>query len=159
MNPGSEQAPLRLQPLWSRQLLISWSLVHGGALAVLALLPGNWVLRVGLLMLVLIHAFSSLQTHLRRQMPWSIVAASSTSRGWELVLANGEIVGARLLASSYVGPRLVLLNFAIGRWRRRSLPLATDSLDADLLRRLRVKLRFEAANAHDVAPSPRMDGV
>lgn len=54
----------------------------------------------------------------------------------------------RLRGDSVVLPWLVILNFdGEGSRRRFSLMLLEDNLDPQLLRRLRVRLRYEAANA------------
>jgi hypothetical protein len=61
---------------------------------------------------------------------------------WLLQDHRGEMQEARLLPSSYLHPRLVILNFTLRqRPRRRNLVLCPDSLDAQTLRQLRVRLR------------------
>ena len=61
---------------------------------------------------------------------------------WLLQDQRGEMCQARLLPSSYLHPKLVILNFSLERFpRRRSLVLCPDSLDAQTLRQLRVRLR------------------
>ena len=132
---------LRLRPAWSRQLLAFWASVFGGALSILAALPLPWLVRLGLLAPLCGYGILSLATHWWRRMPWSIMEASLGPDGWELVLATGEAARARLLPSSYIGQRLMVLRFSLGGWRRLSLPLAADSLNPELTRRLRVALR------------------
>jgi hypothetical protein len=57
---------------------------------------------------------------------------------------------AELLCGGFVSAPLVILSFRLDRpWRRRHLLLTWDSLDADLLRKLRVRLKFERAQAAD----------
>ncbi|EIC19876.1 hypothetical protein Thi970DRAFT_03482 [Thiorhodovibrio frisius] len=122
-------------------MLVVWTLLHLGAMAVIAALPLLWTFRVGLALLLGAHGYWSFATHFWRCLPWSIMQANRTCDAWELVLNTGEPVRARLLGSSFIGQRLMVLNFAVGGWRRLSLPLAGDSLDGELLRRLRVELR------------------
>ncbi|WPL16193.1 hypothetical protein Thiowin_01146 [Thiorhodovibrio winogradskyi] len=142
MMSHSAPAPLLLRPAWSRQLLLYCALVHVAALAIVAVLPLSWTARGGLTVLVMGLGVLDLATHWWRRMPWSIMEVGLGPDGWELVLATGEPVQARLLGSSTMGgQRLMVLNFAFGGWRRLSLPLAADSLDAELMRRLRVELR------------------
>ena len=53
---------------------------------------------------------------------------------------------AGLLPSTYLHPRLVILNFRLLDSRqRRNVVLLPDSLDPECLRQLRVRLRIEAA--------------
>jgi toxin CptA len=123
-------------------LLIFTLLVHGIALAMIAVLPLSWLARLGLLGLVVGHGAWSVATHWWRRTPWSILEVSLGPEAWELVRRTGEVQPAALLASTYVGQRLIVLNFALAGWRRLSLPLASDSLDAETMRRLRVVLRW-----------------
>jgi toxin CptA len=70
--------------------------------------------------------------------------------GWLLQDHHGQMQPARLLPSSYLHPRLVILNFALDqRPRRRNLVLCPDSLDAQTLRQLRVRLRLAAQGRPD----------
>ena len=64
---------------------------------------------------------------------------------WTLFDRCGCAVPARLLGSSYVSPRLMVLNFSLGGLRRRNLILLPDSSCPDQLRRLRVRLRMVGA--------------
>jgi len=61
---------------------------------------------------------------------------------WILTLVSGQQIEARLLPSTFVTPGLSVLNLRCGRWRSRAMVLLPDSLDPDLLRRLRVRLRL-----------------
>lgn len=142
-----DPATLRLRPQWSRQLLLYWALAHGTALAIASVLPLPWLVRLTLLALIGCYGGYSFATHWWRRLPWSILEANSRADGWELVLSTGEPVQARLLASSFIGQHIMVLNFAlIGRGPLSlALPLAADSLDANLMRRLRVTLRAAAS--------------
>ena len=158
MHSSVDLPPLRLHPTWSWQLLMYWALVHFGALALVMALPLSpslsWSVRLGLVALVGGSAALSFANHLWRRMHWSIMEAISHPDAWELVLGSGEIVHAHLLSSSFIGQRLMVLNFALGRWRRLSLTLAPDSLDAEPMRRLRADLR---AGLRVNAPHSRAD--
>jgi hypothetical protein len=60
---------------------------------------------------------------------------------WALECGDGRCFPARLQVSGFCHTRLILLNFELGPWRRRSLLLLPDSLPPDALRQLRVRLR------------------
>ncbi|MBK1649753.1 hypothetical protein CKO36_14390 [Rhabdochromatium marinum] len=124
------------------RLLLSLALVHLGALIIVALVPGYALLRLWLAALIVLSAAWHLAVQGWRRLPGSIMEVMRSDAGdWELVLATGEVLPARLLASSFIGQHLVILNFALGHWRRLSLPLATDSLEAEVMRQLRAQLR------------------
>ncbi len=63
--------------------------------------------------------------------------------GWTLLMGGGEAVPARL-CSSFVHPRLLVLRFRLGRGRWRTVVLPSDAAPAADLRRLRVRLRWQA---------------
>jgi hypothetical protein len=59
-----------------------------------------------------------------------------------LVMGDKRHVQAVLRRGSYAHPLLLLLNFKLKQWPWYvSVPLLTDSADAEILRRLRVRLR------------------
>jgi len=70
--------------------------------------------------------------------------------GWFLEDQSGVMREARLRPSSYVHPRLVILNFDLTRSKGRpSVVLCPDSMDTDTLRRLRGRLRTQGKIAAD----------
>ncbi|MBO8085729.1 MAG: hypothetical protein J7D61_06800 [Marichromatium sp.] len=133
--------PLSIRPRRSSRLLLWILLVHTLAVAVALALPlGHW--RWALAALILLGAGFALLDRVHARLPWSIVAARwEADGGWRLWLRDGRELNARLSAASFVAPRLVVLHWRVGRLRRRSLVLFVDALDADTLRRLRVRLR------------------
>lgn len=141
--------PLELVPRPSRRLLALVLVSHLAALAAtgaLAMAPG-W--RWALAGLVLLSLGYQLWAGVWRRAPWSVYAARWDALGWQLTRRNGRALDARLLADSYVGVGLVVLNFRIGRLRRATLVLTADALDPDLLRRLRVRLRLRGRAGPD----------
>lgn len=134
--------PLEVVPRPSRRLLALVLISHLAGLAVTAgldLAPGwRWALAA----LVLLSLGYQLVAGVWRRAPWSVCAARWDALGWQLTLRNGREREARLLADSYVGVGLVVLNFRVGRFRRATLVLTADALDPDLLRRLRARLRL-----------------
>ncbi len=138
-------APLRLQPGRSRSLAAFLLLVHGLSVAALVITPLPLWLQLGLgllLMASLIHGYA---LHIFRAAPQAITTAVWDELGlWRVTLASGRTLEAQLLPDSFVTLPLVVLNFRTGPWwSRRSLVLAGDAMDPELLRKLRVRLKLE----------------
>ena len=144
MSRNRERPPLRLKPRPSRRLAAYLLVVHCAALAVVLAIPLDWYWRTGLAALVLAGLIFAVAAHVLYLVPWAVREVSWASDGtWWLTLVSGDLVKARLLPSTYVTGRLLVLNFRCGRWWPRAMVLLPDALDADLLRRLRVRLRLE----------------
>jgi toxin CptA len=78
--------------------------------------------------------------------PWCLrEAVWRGDGGWALIFAGGRELEGRLLPATYVGVSVVVLAFRCGRIRACFLPLCSDNLDPDLMRRLRVRLRLTGA--------------
>lgn len=137
--------PLHLLSRLSRWLAAFIVLTHTGAVACVLALPIPWPWRVGGLVLIGLSGVWQALTHLWPRTPWAVREAVWGEDGWELTLGSGRRVPARLAPSTYVGTRLVVLNFRGPSWRRCSLVLAPDALDPDLMRRLRARLRLGVA--------------
>jgi hypothetical protein len=120
------------------------------ALAVLLWVPGR-VAVAGLLALVLVSFFRDYRRHVLhrgRRAPRRVVCRGDGR--WLLQDHRGEMQSARLLPTSYLHPRLVILNFRLEqRPRRRNLVLCQDSLDAQTLRQLSARLRVAAQGQPD----------
>jgi hypothetical protein len=99
------------------------------------------ILRLLLSGVILGSLADSLHTHAWRRSARAMVAVETQpGRPWVLHQRSGRALPARLLRSSFVHPRLLVLNFRTGRLFGRSLVLAEDAADPDLLRQLRVRL-------------------
>jgi len=105
-------------------------------------LPIVWPLRGILALLVLSSLGWLIWSQILGRAPWSIREAVWDEHGWRLTLADGRTREARLMPSTYVGVGLVILNFRIGPIRHRALVLTADTIDPDMLRRLRARLRL-----------------
>jgi hypothetical protein len=71
---------------------------------------------------------------------------------WVLEDGSRQAQAALLLPSSYLHPRLLILNFKlVANGHRRNVLLLPDSLDAESLRQLRSRLRVEASISHKSA--------
>ena len=134
---------LRLEPTPSTSLAQLLFISHSAAIAVVWLLPLAAWIGIGLTALVILGWGHALMLHVWRLSGSAVIQVlSRADGGWELGLRDGRHEPARLLGSSFVHPRLVILNFAVSGWRRRHVVLPWDSVDEDALRRLRVRLRM-----------------
>jgi hypothetical protein len=61
---------------------------------------------------------------------------------WTVESADGVERRARLLPSTFVHPRLVVLHFRLRPRGRRHMVLCADSINSDDMRRLRARLRL-----------------
>jgi hypothetical protein len=142
--------PLRLVPGPSRLLAIVLLSVHGLALAIVLLLPLPWWGRVGLFLVTAASLYHGLWVHAWRRASAAIAEALWDERGqWHLTLVSGRRHDAQLQGDSFVTQPLTVLNFRTGPLGLRSLVLTGDNMDADLLRRLRVRLNLHAPAAAD----------
>jgi toxin CptA len=133
---------LEVTPRPSVRLGVYLCAVHGAALAVLPPLPLPAAPRVALALVLIGSLAYSLWAQVLRRVPWSVVGATWGSRGIEARLRSGRSRSMRLSGSSYIGFGLVILNLRDGPLHRRTLVLTADSIDSDVLRRLRVRLRL-----------------
>ncbi|SDX30995.1 toxin CptA [Allochromatium warmingii] len=147
MSTPRTYPPLVLEPRVSRWLLGVALIIALLALAVTAVLPLGW-LRLPLTGIVFISAWWTLWCDVLGRAPVSIQSATWESTGyWVLQHVSGYTCTARLATTTFFSPVGVALVFIIEEswWRRRTLALAPDSLDANTLRRLRQRLRLAGA--------------
>ena len=138
-------ARLRFEAGPSRRLGLYLLPGYLAGLAVLPWLPLAWYLQLALALLILLGLVDAWRVHVVRSAPRAIRAAELDPKGaWTLWLADGRVLAARLLPSSFVHPGLLVLNFRTGRLARRHLVLSADAAAADVQRRLRVQLRVGA---------------
>ncbi|GAB6041905.1 hypothetical protein [Endothiovibrio diazotrophicus] len=122
----------------------------GGALLLslllfLALFVAQLPLSVRLLLLPVAAAASLhwVVSHGLRRGPFALTAVEWLGEGrWRLTDGRGKRLAARRLAGGVVHHRWVAVPFAAGR-RRYSLLLTADAVEAEALRRLRVRLLAE----------------
>jgi toxin CptA len=99
--------------------------------------------RLLLFAVVLASLFHHWRSDVLRRGGRALVEAHWSSDGrWTLRDGADRLLSAELSATRLLHPQLVVLNFACGRFDRRSLVLFADALDADTLRRLRAELRL-----------------
>lgn len=144
MSLRRSRAALVVKLRASRQMRLLIMLMHGLALFLL------WPLydRLGLFVLLFIPALliSFIMSMRRyalltgRHAVTEIIVKGSNE--YVLTMSDGRYVLAVLRRGSYVHPRVIILNLKLKRWPwYLSVPLLTDSADADVLRQLRVRLR------------------
>ncbi len=134
-------APLNLELGRSRVLAALLMLAHSGALALLALLPLAWWVRMLLAGALLCSLWLTLNRHALRRGKRAITRLLwESDESWLLQGADGKERRARLKPGSYVSPRLVILNFDAGR-RPCSVVLLPDAVEAESLRKLRLRLQ------------------
>lgn len=135
-------APLTLELNPSRTLAALLVLAHGGALALLVLLPLAWWARVLLTGALLCSLWLTLNRHALRRGESAITRLVwENDDTWLLMRADGKEQRAQLKPGSYASPRLVILNFDAGR-RPLSVVLLPDAADTESLRKLRVRLQM-----------------
>lgn len=145
LSPKSA-APRYLERSPSRTLVIFLTVTHGVGLLLLPwlALPWGlaWILGVG----IVVSFYLNLRGHALLSSPRAIVQITWDGQGaWRLRQRNGRERVGQLLPGYFAGPRLVLLNFALGPWRRTSVVLLPDNSESEALRRLRVRLRVRRA--------------
>lgn len=155
MGAHRDWPPLTLRPRVSRRLAILVVTTHGLALLAVAALPLS-VYSLLLLLLILASAVHAVYVSVLMRAPWSVRSACWQSDGsWTIRLGSGEERLVTLSPATFVSQPLVALNFSDGHWRRHALPLFSDALDAETLRRLRQRLRIQGIGA---AADTRPDG-
>ncbi len=117
---------------------------HFGAMVVVLPLNFSWVIKIGLLMLVVVSMF----VVLRGKGFASVDILTWKEEGeWVLELNDGTQYETYLLPSSYASTWLVVLNFRkTVNHRGRSVTLFRDALDQESFRRLRVRLGIDGKN-------------
>lgn len=148
MAKHAERPPLRIRPGASRWLAAFLLATHAGVLVLICLLPLGVLPRSALLVAVLLGFVHAVGAQVVHRLPWSLREAVWQADGtWLLTLVSGRELTGQILPTTYVSTTLVVLAFRCGRLRTCALVLLPDSLDADLLRRLRVRLRLSGTRA------------
>jgi toxin CptA len=136
-----ERPPLLIEPGFSRRLCAFVLLTHAVAGAAVLALPGAWRL---LVLPVAASLAYQLAVQVLRRAPWSIRSVLWQSDStWRIELISGQELEATLSPSTFVSVPLIVLNLRLGRLRRRALPLFSDAMDPEQLRRLRQRLRID----------------
>ena len=127
----------------SRWLLLFILVTHMAATVVVFWLLSVSLWAVALLVAVLFSGYQAWKRFVALNAPQTTVRLKMTATGrCTLYDPLGRCYPARLLGSSFISPRVTVLNFSLGHWRRRHLVLLPDNVDPEEVRRLRVCLRL-----------------
>ncbi|NOY63178.1 MAG: hypothetical protein GXP10_08535 [Gammaproteobacteria bacterium] len=144
MSSAPYATPLHLEPQRSRYLGGLLILMYGGALPLLIPLPLPVAIKLLLASVLVVGFIHHINQHFllcgKSAVKWLVWGDEDE---WILHDGNGKDYGHATLISSYVHPKLVVLNFVTekeAKKRRRSVVLLADSLPKDSARKLRVRL-------------------
>lgn len=120
--------------------------IHLGAALALCAADLYWQTKC-LVMFVVAACFThTLLIHvLQKHAEASVQLLLTTDAEWWLTCVNGLTFSVKLVPGAFVHPLLTVLSFQAEK-RRHIVILTPDIVDADMFRRLRVRLRFQ----HDV---------
>ncbi len=151
MSSAGYAKPLSIEPEPSRLLAGAVVFLHGGALLMIPPLPLPAWLIVVLMFAVAISWVRVFAGPVLMRRGAAIVCVQWRADGvWLLRRRDGGEQEAVLMADSYAHPWLTVLNFT-GEWRC-SVVLLPDSIDPEVFRRLRVRLRLEGTAATGSGP-------
>lgn len=142
MSSTRYATPLLVEPRPSLRLL-SWVLISHSVFLGLVFwaMPLSMVL-LGACLCVSLSLLTIWRRHFSR--PSALYVRRATwhcDDAWALECGDGRCFPARLSLSGFCHTKLILLNFDLGKWRRRTLLLTPDTLPPETLRRLRQRLR------------------
>lgn len=139
---------LRLELTPSRFFFAVATCAHVAALAAVVPLEIPWVVKAGLAALILVSLTVTLRRHVFLAAPGSVVRLEvRDSSAVTVHTRRGSRYEAQILGSTYVSPRLTVLN--LKRLTGRGVlhvVLLSDGVDPETHRRLRVLLRWGARN-------------
>jgi hypothetical protein len=148
-SPGFA-ASLRVTPRPSAILALSLGAAHLLALTSVFAVSLPLALKLALGAAVLASLCHAVYVHVLLQGRRSIRELIWTSSGALLVKdAHGRDWDAHVCANSFVHPRLLVLRLSLDKGSPRAMVLLPDSVTADVLRQLRVRLRLTSGASAD----------
>jgi toxin CptA len=127
----------------SRRLAALLLIFHGSAMALLPFLPIPFLITWVLALLVTGSLAYYWRLELLREGPRAVkVLEWNGKEEWLLTGPDGIEQTAVLDGSSYLHPKLMVLNFTLSEGGRRHVILLPDSIDPSLFRRLSVRLKL-----------------
>jgi toxin CptA len=117
--------------------------MHGLGLAALLLTPLGLGVRIAAGVMIVVGFGLAWRCHVERRGRRGIRMAVWTNEGgWQVTDGTGRDQVATLMPDFHALPAVVILNLRLAEGGRRSLVLPADTVEADTLRRLRVRLRL-----------------
>ena len=142
------QPPLYLQPVASRQLAVFLVATHLLAAVVVGLMPALAVWAKSLLLLPIVLSLRYYwRLHISRVAPNAVQEVRLYQVDNALVRTASAGVLARLDDSSFLHPWLCVLNWRAQGGTLYTLILMPDSVPDDVLRQLRVRVKFSSTEA------------
>lgn len=143
MSSQKYVAPLQLDLFASRSLLVNIAFIHALAFGALFYLELPLEVLVLLGLVIFYNAAHAIYKHAMRSSGQAITRVIWEDSGrWYIVRRNGEKKRVQLLGDTFIHPQLTVLNFRIpNKWFSQSVILASDNVNKDSHRRLRMRLR------------------
>ena len=146
--PGDSTASLFIRLGASRRLTVVLGAVYVGAVVCGFAIDLPVAIRGIIAVCVLFAGVRCDALHGSRRSARAIVLLVWDRHGrWRLLQRDGRVLDVRLEPGGYTHPKLVALTFRTPPGRRLRVLMVADMVDADQLRRLRVRLRCEPAAA------------
>lgn len=146
MSSNTYAAPLALEISPSVPFALALASAHGGAVAVLVMLPLSYELLLMLTFLIVVHAVYVVRRHALLWNARSVVRLLWDAQDeWTLTRRDGTKFYAKLLPGSYLHPLLTVLNFKVTRWHRVSVVILPPRVDTENFRQLRVRLMLASS--------------
>lgn len=137
------ELPLRIDIKPTFWLTFGLTAGHLGACLTLFVVELALAIKLLIVMAILLSLLHTVRTYILQKNPHSPVQLLLDAMDeWHLTIANGETREVKLRSGALVHPLLVVLPFRCGM-RFPVVILAPDVVDADMLRRLRVRLRYK----------------
>lgn len=154
----NQQPPLHLQPEVSRQLRAFLLASHLLSAVVIVFMPAvPWWAKLLLLVAVAFSGRYFWRLHISRSHPQAVLDVRFYAIDNCLVRTSAGSVFALLDDSSFLHPWCCVLNLRTRAGNLHTLILPVDSLPADTLRSLRVRVKFSAETT-EKKPSPAQRG-
>ena len=145
---GPVYLALRPSALCARVLVAA----HVLALAAVLVCYPTSLARTLLLLAITLNGAISLHQLLRPRADAVVAVLLGTYDAWQVSLADGRVLSARLARPPYVSVYLTALSLRVADGRVRHVLILPDNANADAFRRLRVRLRHPRENATSTTP-------
>ena len=144
MSSNKSEQSLHIEPKKSPQLALVLLAIHGTAMGVLLSLPVNIWLQFALAGSVIGLLIGSWNIYITGMSKKSIkVLLWHEDGNWTLMTKDKHSIDVTLLPSSYVFPKIIVLQFRSDENRKYSAILFPDALNPQLFHRLFLRLKFE----------------